>query len=247
MQEYSLKGKRILVTGASSGIGRATAIALADINASVVLIARNEEQLNTTKSQLNGTEHFCYSCDLSNTSNIEPLLKKILNDVGVLDGFVHCAGIGPSRPLKNTTTDFLQEVLNINFFAFAEIVRIFSLKKYHNTPASIVGVSSIESTIGLPANEAYCASKGSMDSFINCVAKELYSKNIRINTVQPGWVKTKLAEEYLREISGGSEESLQKIERAVLPEEVANVIVFLMSELSSGINGSHIPIMGKQW
>ena len=242
-----LKDKRIMVTGASSGIGRCSARVLSHFGATILLIARNEENLRRTKEQLAGDDHLVYSCDLSDASSIEPLFGRIHSDVGAIDGLVHCAGVGPSRPLKNTTTEFIQQVLDINFLAFAELVRVFSLKKYHNDRSSIVGVSSIESTIGLPANEAYCGSKGALDSFINCATKELYAKNIRVNSVQPGWVKTELAEKYLLEISGGSEESLSKLQKAVMPEEVAYVIAFLMSDLSSGINGTHIPVMGKQW
>ncbi len=247
MQSFSLEEKTILVTGGSSGIGRATAKALSSYGAKIIAVARNKDRLDETMLQLDGSGHCYYSCDISSIGNIEPLFKQIIAEIGTFDGIAHCAGIGPSRPLKNTTVDFIQEVLDINFLAFAEMIRIFSLKKFHNSPSSVVGVSSIESKIGLPANEAYCASKGAMDSFINCAAKELYAKDIRVNTVLPGWVKTEMAEQYLSEISGGSEESMEKIEKAVSPEEVANVIAFLMSDLSSGVNGAHIPIMGKQW
>lgn len=240
-----LTGKKYIVTGASSGIGKETCKYLAKLGATVILVARNEMRLKECVEELEGKGHKYYCFDLSKVGDIENLIKKIVMENGKLDGFVHSAGIGPTRPLKNTTSSFMQEVFEINLFSFVELLRLFSLKKYNNGGGSVVGVSSATGMIGPVGVEAYCASKDGMDSIVKIVAKELTEKNIRVNNVRPSWVKTQIMDDYLEEVTGGNDEALQNISDAIEPIEVAGVIAYLLSDAASGINGACIPITGS--
>lgn len=241
----NLTGRKYIVTGASSGIGRVTCKYLANLGAVIILVARNEVRLKECIGELEGKGHKYYSSDLSKVEDIEALVKKIVEENGKLDGFVHSAGVGWSRPLKNTTSAFMQEVFNINLFAFVELLRCFSLKKYNSGSGSVVGVSSIVGTIGKEAITAYCASKSGMDSVVRVAAKELAGKNIRVNSVLPSWVKTQIMADYLEEVGGNSDNAMKFTANAIEPEEVASVIAFLLSDAASGINGASIPITGN--
>lgn len=243
---FNLTGKSYIVTGASSGIGKETCKCLTKLGATVYMIARNEERLKDVLISLSGDNNKYYVYDLNDVDGIEDLIKQIVFENGKLDGLVHSAGVGFSRPLKNSKYDFVQDILRVNFNSFVELTRVISLKKYNNGFGSIVGISSISSINGSKALSAYSASKSAMDSFVRVAAKELIEKNIRVNTVQPCWVKTDMMQEYIEDVAGNSEEALNKTEYAIEPDEVANVIAFLLSNASSGINGTSIPIMGKQ-
>lgn len=241
---WKLDNKQYIVTGASSGIGRETCKYLARLGAKVILIARNEVRLRECLEELEGEGHKSYVFDLSNIGEIEGLIKRIVQENGKLDGFVHSAGVGWSRPLKNTTNVFIQEMFNINLFAFVELLRLFSLKKFNTGSGVVVGVSSVMGTVGNVAVSAYCASKGGMDSIVRAAAKELIEKNIRVNSVQPSWVKTQIMDRYLSEVGGNSDKAIQFTSNAIEPAQVASVITFLLSDAASGINGASIPITG---
>ena len=240
-----LTGRKYIVTGASSGIGRETCKYLAKLGATVILIARNEMQLKECMAELEGESHKYYCFDLREISKIENLFKEIVRENGKLDGFVHSAGVGPTRPLKNTTNSFMQEVFEINLFAFVELLRLFSLKKYNNGGGSVVGVSSATGMVGPVGVEAYCASKDGMDSIIRIAAKELVEKNIRVNNVRPSWVKTQIMSNYLEEVTGRTDDAVQNISDAIEPIQVASVIAYLLSDAASGLNGASIPITGN--
>ena len=124
----NLTDKRILVTGASSGIGRETSILLSKLGAHVIMIARRLPQLEETFTNLEGTDHKYYSYDLSDTNGIDEYIQKVISENGKLDGFVHSAGVGSSRPLKMLKPDYVDEVMRINFYSFIEIVRCITKK-----------------------------------------------------------------------------------------------------------------------
>ena len=121
----TFSGKNIIVTGASSGIGRGTAIFL---RARIILIARNKEKLEETISQLHNGDHKIYPFDLKETEKIEGLVKDVVKENGKVDGFVHCAGIATMRPLSLTKTNFLHDMMLINFYSYVELIRCISKK-----------------------------------------------------------------------------------------------------------------------
>lgn len=242
-----LRNKKILITGASSGIGRETAILCSKVGAKVILVARNEEKLKSVNLELEGEGHKYYTFDLSNVDEIESFIKKIKEENGALDGFVHSAGIGSTRPLKLLKPSVMREVMSINFFSFIEIVRNITKKNFYNEGMSIVGVSSISSKQGNQSKTAYCSSKAAMDGAIRCIAKEFSHNKIRVNTVCPAMINTELYKQFL-ENSGESEDAKDIINRQYLgvgePIDVANMIAFLLSDAAKFITGSSVNLDG---
>lgn len=232
-----LTGKHVLITGASSGIGRATAVLAGGLGARVSLVARREEQLQETLAQLEGSGHRLYPQDITLLDELEPLVKKIVADGGPLDGFVHCAGIGHNRPASVTKPEFVQQIMAASFFAFAEFLRVLSKKKNSSEGASFVGVSSVAAIRGDKAQGAYAAAKAAMNGLIHPYAKEFSARRIRLNTVAFGMVDTELYQSFLRE--GGTDELLDGQYMGVgSREDAANVIVYLLSGASRFITGT---------
>lgn len=246
-KQFNFSGKQILITGASSGIGRATAIMLSKLGANIIMISSNSEKLNKTFELLDGVNHRSFQYDLSDIDKLEPKIKEIISQCGPVDGFVHSAGIAPVRPLNMTKYEFILNVMNINFFSFIEIVRCITKKNAFNSGLSIVGVSAIGAFIGNVTKTAYCSSKAAMNSAVRCLGKELAVKNIRINTVAPGVTNTLMLDD-LKSFNLESNEYKSIIDRQYLgicePEDIAESIIFLLSNSSRMISGSCIPIDG---
>jgi len=242
-----LTGKHILITGASSGIGKATAIHISKLGAKISMISRNENKLKTTYSELEGTGHLMLPYDLMNINGIDEVIKKVITINGPLNGLVHCAGIAEMRPLSMTTTDFLHNMLLINFYAFVELVRCASKKNNYANGASFIGISSVESKLGDKSKTAYCASKAAMDAAVRCMAKELATKHIRVNTIIGGFVKTEMYDHYVRNV-GIDAFNHHVLSKQYLglgePMDFANAIAFLLSDASRFITGSGLIVDG---
>ena len=242
-----LSEKTILITGASSGIGACTARLCSELGAKTILIARREEKLKEIIYDIEGADHKYYQYDLSQLNGIEELIKKIVNENGSIDGFVHSAGVPGTRPLKMLKPDNLRQIMDINFMSFVELVRCITKKGCYNPGMSIVGISSISSTLGNQTKTAYCASKAAMDAAVRCMAKELSPHGIRANTVCPGMINTDIYEKF-KANAGDSYDAEVRMYRQYLglgePEDVANVVVFLLSEDARMITGSSIGIDG---
>ena len=243
MVKYDFTGKKILVTGASSGIGAAVCKLLSDSSAEVIMVANNAEKLQAKAEEL-GIEKF-YSIDLSDVSGIAAHIEKVIAECGPLDGFVHSAGIGTVRPLKMCTYDYMKNMMDVNFFSFVEIARIITKKKNFNPGMSIVGISSVASQEGNQSKTGYCASKAAMDGAIRCMAKELGPKGIRVNSVMPGITRTAIFEQIMD--NGSDSDDLKGIlQRQYLgicePENIAAAAAFLLSEESKYITGSSVAV-----
>jgi NAD(P)-dependent dehydrogenase (short-subunit alcohol dehydrogenase family) len=243
-----LKGKTILVTGASSGIGKGIVELLDKLEAKVIMVARREDKLQEIKENLSNAESCYYCMDLAQLDDIEGLIKKIVAEQGPLDGLVHSAGITSSRPLKTIKPNILDEVMKINFYSFVELCRCISVKKrFGENGLNIVGISSTSSIQGNTSKTAYCASKAAMDASVRCMAKELSGKGIRVNTVAPAFIDTELYEAFLNKGEGSRDADIV-MERQYLglgkPEDVANAVAFLLSDASRFITGSTIGVDG---
>lgn len=243
MIRYDFTGKRILVTGASSGIGAAVSKVLCSAGAEVILVARNAEKLASAAESLNGSPY--YSMDLADVPGIADQIDAIVKERGPLDGFVHSAGIGTVRPIKMCTYDYMKQMMDVNFFSFVEIVRTITKKKNFREGMSIVGISSVASLEGNQSKTGYCASKAAMDGAIRCLAKELAPKKIRVNSVMPGITRTAIFDQIMD--NGGDSEDLKGIlQRQYLgvcePENVAATVAFLLSEEANFITGSSIAV-----
>lgn len=239
----NLTGKKILLMGASGGVGKATAIVLSKLGASVILSGRNKDKLDELLTLLEGNNHHLVEFDIQNLDSIETFLQRIKDlDNKKLDGLVYSAGLIPIRPIKNTTSTFLDEIMRVNYYGFAEMVRCFSNKKI-SKGGSIVALSSYAAINGDKGQLAYAASKGAIDSSVVVMAKELYSKNIRVNALRPA----NIAYENMDNDSllDGTKEITQKMQTgAINPINIAEQIAFLLSDCSSGVYGRCFDIRG---
>lgn len=237
---FTLAGKTILVTGASSGIGKATAIECSKMGANVILTARNNERLEETLSQCGGGK--ITPANLVEQEDIENLV----NSVPSLDGVVFSAGKGMTMPFNYCSRDKFDEIFNINFFSTIETFRLLSKKKKLNKGCSVVFIVSIGGTYKYPVgNSIYGASKAAMRSMIHSCVKELSSKQIRVNGIYPGMVETPLihnlafTEEQLKE-----DMNRYPLKRYGKPEEIAYGAIYLLSDASAWVTGQDLVIDG---
>lgn len=241
----AFSGKKILITGAAVGIGKATAELLASLGASIILVDINEEVLHTTSSSLANGPHYTIPFNMAETAKIEEMVKTIISQSGPIDGIVHCVGIRSRRPLSLLSSGILTDVMNINFNSFIELVRCFTKKNHFNEGLSIVGVSSIAAQRGGAGVTAYAASKAAMDAAVRCLAKELAPKKIRLNTVVPAQINTPAYAELIK-MSGSDEDPTLSRQYLGLGEatDVAGAITFLLSQQSRLISGTALPVDG---
>lgn len=242
-----LTGKQYLVTGASSGVGRQICITLSKMGAKVIMTARNEERLLETRNLMEGKGHIYYIFDLNNVEDIEGFIEKIVAENGKLDGLVYCAGLMALRKLTMTTYSFMQDMMRVNVFAFVEIMRIVTKKSNCNTKASIVAISSVSSIRGEKAKTAYSATKGALDSVVQNLAVELgEKKEIRVNTINPGWIQGVVYNNYIEAVGEQRTEEIEKDQFLGLidPKEIANMAGYLLSSAASHITGQSILVDG---
>lgn len=247
---YQMNGKHVLVTGATSGIGKETAVILSQLGAKVAIVGRREEKLEETLSLMEGEGHSKHAIDVSVIDSLEGKIKEIVKDTGAFDGYVHSAGIVRNLPVVNFNFDRLHEIMLTNFYSFYEITRVLSRKGRYHDGLSIVGVSSVAATNGAATQSAYGASKAAMNGAMRCLAKELGPKGIRLNTVLPAATNTEMYSNYMA-LKADMKETEMKMEaspRQYLgmnkPEDVANSIIFLLSPVSRKITGIQLPVDG---
>lgn len=239
---FSLVGKTVLVTGASSGIGQETAIQCSKMGAKVIITARNEERLKETLSQLEGAGHQVIIADQTKQEELESLVGQI----DQLNGLVLCAGKPKTLPFQFCTRENFDEVFDINFFAPVELLRLLVKKKKMAKDSSVVFVSSIGGVRAYGASNAiYGASKSAIDSVMKTSARELAAKKIRVNSVNPGMVETKLihvgmiTEEQLE-----ADKKTYPLQRYGNPVDIALGIIYLLSDASSWVTGHPLVIDG---
>lgn len=243
-----LTDRRILVVGASAGIGKQTAITLSRVGAKISLVARNEEKLKAALTDLEGDGHDYFVADVSEVAAIEALIKEIVAKNGPLDGLVYSAGVGTALPLMQSKPEKVQDTFNVNFFGFFETVRQVARKGRFNSGMRIVGVSSCASLRGDKSKAIYSSSKAAMDSAVRCMAKELAEKGICINTVAPSMTATELYNRYVEKYGEDSETNKELLTRQYLgiaqPQDIANAIAFLISPAARFITGITMPVDG---
>lgn len=240
---FSLEGKTILITGASSGIGRATAIECSKLGAKVVITARNQERLRETLSMMEGEDHSMLLCDMSDTVQIEDLVKALPE----IHGLVNNAGFSRMKPVSFIGANDLKDVFAVNTIAPIMILKLLLKKKKIKAGASVVFTSSIAG-LGKTAvgTSIYTCSKGAISAFVANAALELAQKQIRVNAVCPGMVKTSL-------IEGNGVITSEDIEKDKMnyplgrygkPEDVAWAMVYLLSDASAWVTGTNMVVDG---
>lgn len=248
MNPFELSGKNILVTGASSGLGRQVALHCSNVGARVILVARNEQRLNETLAQmLHPEQHLAIPADLTEYDKTEDVLQKAVAFAGKLHGIVHCAGISQTLPLRSVTPEKLLSVFNINVFAAYQLTRLVCSPKYFSPEGgSIVCISSVAGIKGENAKSAYSMTKGALIAGSRSLAVELAPKKIRVNCISPGLIITPL--------NANAEHITDPDKRQVLedqhllglgkPEDVANACIYLLSDASRWVTGINLVVDG---
>ena len=242
---FSLEGKTILVTGASSGIGRGIAVECSKMGAKVVLNGRNIDRLNETFSLLEGTDHLIIPADLSKQEEIE----KLVNEAPPLNGCVHSAGIPKICAVKFIDRDTIEDILNVNTIAPILLTSLLLKKKKLQRKSSIVFISSISGVCVANVGEApYSATKGALSGFTKTAAFELAAQGTRVNSINPALVPTSIlelsntvfSEEQLKETMY----SRYPLKRLGTPEDIAYGTIYLLSDASSWVTGINLVIDG---
>lgn len=244
---FSLEGKVVIVTGASSGIGQQVAISCSQMGAIVVLIGRNVERLEETKSQMKGDGHLVVSYDLTDLVHQNELVSSIVSKVGVIDGLVNCAGISTTLPFKLMRPEKLDEFFRTNVYAAIELTRqVLGIKNVNKKGASVIFFASVMGCVGEIAKSLYGMTKGALISGCRSLALEYAPKNIRVNVVSPGVVETPinknqpyLADPEKRRLT----ESLHPLGIGTT-SDIANACIFLLSDASRWITGQNLIIDG---
>lgn len=241
MNPFDLTGKKILVTGASSGIGHATCMAIHQQGGTFIAIARRQSFLENLIQEC-GTDNRFIVADLSQKADI----LQLVDQLETIDGIVHSAGIVSLAPAKFYTDELMSDMQNINFDSIVKLVNLILKKKKINKGSSIVLVSSVAGLFGMKGNGIYAATKGALIAISKVWANEFSNNKIRVNCVSPGMVKTEITAKSIEDLSL---EVIQLDEKKYPlgygePAQVANPIVFLLSDASSWITGHNLVLDG---
>jgi NAD(P)-dependent dehydrogenase (short-subunit alcohol dehydrogenase family) len=239
---FSLKGKNILVTGASSGIGKTIALTAAGMDAQLHITARNEQRLNDTYNLLTGSGHTSHIADLNTEAESEALVNSVSN----LDGIVLASGITKTLPFKFINESELNAIMQTNFTSPVLLLSKLIKSKKLNKGCSIVFISSIGGNfIGAKGNAMYSASKGAINAIQKVLTLELAPQKIRVNNVSPGMVKTEMWENSTTFTVEQIEEDAKRYPLGYgETSDVANAVVYLLSDASKWVTGISLVLDG---
>ena len=241
---YSLRGKKILVTGASSGIGRRIAIECSRIGASVIITGRNKERLQETLSMMDHQqEHSMVIADLSSVEGVFTLADAVDNTI---DGLVLCAGFTIVKPFKYVSDKDLDDIMNVNYKAPVLLAQHLLKKKKISKGASIVFISSVSGVfISAPAGALYSGSKGAVNGIAKAMAIDLSSRGVRVNCVNPGMVDTNIfAKGDITKEQLEDDVKNYPLGRYGKPEDIAYAVIYLLSDASKWVTGTNLKIDG---
>ena len=242
---FDFSGKKFILTGGTSGIGKATAIQLAQQGAGVFFLGRNEKKMWETISSLPGTGHDYAPVDFQEKADLKPAFDRAVSDGKAIDGIVHCAAIADVQPLAAISEEKVFNSMRVNLVSFIEMVKLYSKRKYHAENGSIVGISSTSALYPEKGNAIYAATKASMNAVLQSFAKELTAKGIRINAVLPACVDTPMLRnsDQASDLVSSEDSSIKRTRQLLgisQPEDIASVILFLLSDASRVITGRTI-------
>ena len=238
---FDLSGKHVLVTGASSGIGRSIAVLSSSLGATLTIIGRNEKRLNETLSSLSGEEHNAVCCDLTCPDSVNDMVDSL----PFLDGIVFCAGVQETCLAKNVDGQVLDKLMNTNFRSTVLLNSQILKKKKLKKNSSVVFISSVAALrCAEVGNAIYSSTKAAISSFARVLALELAPRRIRVNIVSPGMVRTPL----LNQFDMTAEQFRSDEQKYPLgygsPEDVANTVAFLLSDATKWMTGTDIVLDG---
>lgn len=238
--QSTFQNKTILITGASSDIGLEMAKSLAEQGATLVVHASSSASLEKLQAQFLADEHRFWVCDFSDPKLIESSWNALELQEKV-NGLAHCVGMRSRRPLKMLKPQHLTEVMNTNFNAYIELLRVLTMRNRYEVGFSVVSISSIAALSGGPGVTAYAASKAAMDAANRCLAKELYSKGIRLNSIICGQVQTSAYDELMASKAENHDPVLDRQYMGLASTaDIKEIVLFLLSEKSKFINGTSI-------
>ena len=238
---FTLEGKVIFVTGASSGIGRQIAINCSRMGATIILNGRNKERLQEVLKELENDNHQIAEGDITQKADI----SNIIDSLPKLDGIVHCAGIDHRKPAKFMEEEDVNRVMGTNFAAPILLQSELLRQKKVKAGASIIFMSSMAANSPSMGHGLYSASKGALISYADCLALELAPRKIRVNCICPGMVWTKLIlQDEVTEEELKKDEETYPLKRYGTPDDIANLAIYLLSDAASWVTSSHISITG---
>lgn len=239
---FSLQNKTIIVTGASSGIGKQIAITLSELGACIIAVGRNEKRLQETLDLLSGQAHKIVSLDLTDEFKI----KTFVSELSSVDGVIFAAGVAEFLPIKFINVKKILYILNINLISVINMTQMLLRAKKVNRNGSLVYISSISAKLGVPGTALYAASKSGLNAFVKVVASESAKLKIRANIICPGVVLTPMSEKSISILS--KEEFYGELNNYPLgfgePIDVAGLTAYLSSDISKWMTGSEIIIDG---
>ena len=254
MNRFSLLDKTIIVTGASSGIGRVCAIECAKMGANIILFARNEERLMEVYNEINEItvnnskrRHLKYSIDLlEDLASVSKSIEDAVDKLGKIDGFIHAAGVEKTLPINAMKASDYENLFKVNTISGFELAKTVAKRKNISDKGSFVFISSITAVIGRSGVVGYAASKGALVAGAKSMALELASKNITVNCISPGTILTPMMMKYLDSLP--EEERLKRKEGFPLglgePIDVSSLAIFLLSNASKWITGQNFVVDG---
>ncbi len=241
-----LHGKTALITGGSRGIGRATALMLAEAGANVAFTYREHKtraEAVVKNIQFMQRKAFAYACDVSDFEQVGSVVTKAIADLGRIDFLITNAGIWKEAPIEEMTPEQWHETLAVNLDGVFHFIRLVVSHMKARKEGRIVTISSTAGQRGEAFHSHYAASKGAIIAFTKSLASELANDGILVNCVAPGWVETEMSEQALKE---QAEDILRTIplKRPGKPEEIAGAVLFLVSEYASYVTGEIINVNG---
>lgn len=245
---FDLKGKTIVVSGASSGIGKACAIQAAELGARMILLGRDEIRLQETAAQLSGVEHCSIAHDITDYQGLNDQLIAVLDSESLqVHGFVHAAGIDQIMPFSLTKAQAFREMYEVNVIAGLELIKVLSKKKYMpENGASYLFISSVMGQLGDFGRASYCASKSAITSAVKALSLEFASKSARVNAILPGCIDTPMLQRSFAKMTVAEIESIKAAHPLGLgeTEDVSALVCYLLSDYARWITGSNIIIDG---
>jgi NAD(P)-dependent dehydrogenase (short-subunit alcohol dehydrogenase family) len=242
-----LKGRRYLVTGAASGIGRSTTILISQLSGSVFGVDQDSAGLKKTMSDLDGTGHTQHVCDLRDIADIPAWIKNETEKRGPLHGFVHAAGLPCVTPLRDLRQESYRDAFTVNVEAGLALARSFQKKGvYAGENGAFVFIASILALTGSPTVIGYSMTKGALIGMTRSMALELAPKKIRVNCVAPGFVHTPMYDHVTKFLAEGQEAHLRSLHPLGWgePENVAHAIAFLLADTAKWITGTVLTVDG---
>lgn len=243
---FDLTGKSIVITGASSGIGRQCAIDCSRMGARIILIGRDIYRLEETMNCLYGEGHFYYSVDLTDIVQIENLGNDIENNIGKINGLVNCAGVSTTLPLKLMSHQKIEDMFKINVLSAMDMTRELSKVKRMEFDSSIVFISSVMGIVGEKGKSLYSLTKGALIASVRSLACEFSKRKIRVNAISPGAILTPINANLPHMQDSNRRLELENKHLLGLGEtsDISNGVIYLLSNASRWVTGQNLIIDG---